>query len=537
MKTKILGIAICLTVLSLSTETNAQPIPATIPDSIAGVGSNVSNINCDALELSIGGNKYTLSTVVWDNVTNGPTESVTVQVQFKGATVAGSGTRRVTIPKAKRPDVMIGNTTNGYYIGVIYENTGTIELRVYQANISPAPSIGLTLTLLTTQVLETRLGTWPHIDGYTDANTTINGAPAVPEFAASWHYNGSSPGITMVGMGVVGNIEPPVTTTVIPWLVWGAPFHSDISAYTDVSTGDKYAAFVWTQSGMATQTELIISRAPVTSSISQEWAPEYNFNPYTLGVPRIESQSQYDNTSGNPEWVVVCPKQTAGGVYQINEYNSLSCQLCGAAQTISTSFSTTNSYTETAISAGTGMSATLGGSGKYNSLYQSIMYAPGTTLVNAANIAATGGSLVMPLFDVNTTALPSPPLGFTTPVAVSSTSNTGNYMMAAWWDGTNVKYKLVYDSIGVGPHYRSTGIDNITTEDIIAVYPNPAGNQISISGIEDAIYIIKNIAGRTVASGIQKDKQPLDITAFAPGSYLIEITKKDKRQTLRFTKH
>ena len=109
--------------------------------------------------------------------------------------------------------------------------------------------------------------------------------------------------------------------------------------------------------------------------------------------------------------------------------------------------------------------------------------------------------------------------------------------MAAWWDGTNVKYKLVYDSIGVGPHYRSTGIDNITTEDIIAVYPNPAGNQISISGIEDAIYIIKNIAGRTVASGIQKDKQPLDITAFAPGSYLIEITKKDKRQTLRFTKH
>jgi hypothetical protein len=536
MKTKILGI-LCLA-LSCTSITQAQPImPATIPDVTAGLGSNVTNINCDALELQLSGNRYTLSAVTWDNVASGPTEYLNMQVTFKGATVAGSISRSIgNLNKGKRPDIMIGHTANGYYIGLIYEISNTIELRVYQATLTTSPSINLALTLLTTQVLETRLGQWPHIDGYTDANTLINGAPTIPEFAASWHYNGSSPGITMVGMGVVGNIEPPISTTVIPWLVWGAEYNSDITAYTDISTGDKCAAFVWTQNGISTQTELIISRAPVTATISQEWAPEYNFNPYILGVPRIESQSQYNNTLGRPEWMVVCPKLTSSGVYEINEYNSLSCQLCGATQTVSTPFGTGNSYTQTAISAGTGMSSMFGGSGKFNSAYQAIMHATGNNIVNADNIVPSGGALFAPYFDVNNSAIPSPPLAFTTPVAVSSTSNTGNYMMAAWWDGTNVKYKLVYDSIGVTPHYRSTAVNNTETLAEVALYPNPATNTISITGIDNSTYVIKDVIGHVIASGVSNEKQAIDISAFAPGNYFVEVNKGDKSSTLRFTK-
>src|SRR5687768_16048616 len=97
MKTKILGI-LCLA-LTCSSITHAQPImPATIPDVTAAAGSNVSNINCDALELLLSGNRYTLATIAWDNVTNGPTEFVTMHVNFRGASVAGTISRTINIP-------------------------------------------------------------------------------------------------------------------------------------------------------------------------------------------------------------------------------------------------------------------------------------------------------------------------------------------------------------------------------------------------------------------------------------------------------
>ena len=57
----------------------------------------------------------------------------------------------------------------------------------------------------------------------------------------------------------------------------------------------------------------------------------------------------------------------------------------------------------------------------------------------------------------------------------------------------------------------------------IAIYPNPADEYITITGIANAAYAITNVTGATVQSGVLTNGEPLFVGSLAAGFYLLQI--------------
>ncbi|OSZ79535.1 hypothetical protein CAP35_15175 [Chitinophagaceae bacterium IBVUCB1] len=84
----------------------------------------------------------------------------------------------------------------------------------------------------------------------------------------------------------------------------------------------------------------------------------------------------------------------------------------------------------------------------------------------------------------------------------------------------------------------ATGIDNVTANNGIAVYPNPASNELTISlqNAANGIILLKDLAGRTlmqqVTDNVQK-KYSLNTSRLAPGTYMIQVQNQQATYTQR----
>jgi hypothetical protein len=71
----------------------------------------------------------------------------------------------------------------------------------------------------------------------------------------------------------------------------------------------------------------------------------------------------------------------------------------------------------------------------------------------------------------------------------------------------------------------------------LRLYPNPAQNSIAIKGLDkDATYVIYDLLGHKLQTGIIATAQQIDISSLPAGHYTMAITKNGKPQTLRFIK-
>lgn len=84
--------------------------------------------------------------------------------------------------------------------------------------------------------------------------------------------------------------------------------------------------------------------------------------------------------------------------------------------------------------------------------------------------------------------------------------------------GINTPAYFAIDNMRYYNYYAS-----IDREDLaVSIYPNPASNQITVSGVEGDLKMIA-MTGKTVYSSQIKDKKIIDVSALEPGIYYVTI--------------
>jgi hypothetical protein len=71
----------------------------------------------------------------------------------------------------------------------------------------------------------------------------------------------------------------------------------------------------------------------------------------------------------------------------------------------------------------------------------------------------------------------------------------------------------------------------------LTTYPNPATNEIKLDGFEgNANFMIQSLTGAIVLQGQVWEQQPIDISRFPAGMYMVSVTPEDKKYTMQQTK-
>ncbi|MBS1740240.1 MAG: T9SS type A sorting domain-containing protein [Bacteroidetes bacterium] len=99
------------------------------------------------------------------------------------------------------------------------------------------------------------------------------------------------------------------------------------------------------------------------------------------------------------------------------------------------------------------------------------------------------------------------------------------------WAPENLEANI--DMLGID--LASTGVEDISEQESLSVYPNPAQGSLSISGMNKGAYQISDMVGKMLLQGSYAGKG-IDISSLSQGVYLIQITTGERKQTLKFVK-
>jgi hypothetical protein len=84
------------------------------------------------------------------------------------------------------------------------------------------------------------------------------------------------------------------------------------------------------------------------------------------------------------------------------------------------------------------------------------------------------------------------------------------------------------------------GVEELTAVSVVhaSLAPNPATDEVTISGIEDNTpYVVSDIAGRVVLTGFVQAKQPIQVVDLKAGFYTLTLNNKNGvSKTLKFIK-
>ncbi len=539
MKTKnlIARLSACLALGLLSHNLQAQPpivYPATMPDLNAGRPTNPQNLNCDMIQFVLGSNQNTFSAIVWDNYPVSGTPSVSIKLDFRGYTGGGiSSPVAIPLANAARPDVAIGITGSQIYLGVTYERNKLAMLNVYPVTFTTSPyNVSLGAPVVCTLSSTGTTATWPHIDAWINPpGVAPYSCYQIPDFVTTWQelsggvYNLKAATRTFAAPLTPGtvNMIPTNATDIV---------NSDVSARVDYNTVTfsriTYMSVVYTKNNgslkdlYASTGQPILTSTPTTLETAQK-----------LEAPRIESRNYLPTGYSAATWMAVCPKLNgSSGLREIRQYDNN-----GGAQNVSATFGATDDYSNAAISGTSG--EPFYGSSVWYHVHGIIANGVGNTRVKMTPITFTGGpgTLAPSYLEVNQTPMTAASPG--TIVAASGSSSTGTHQLAAWYDPTmaipSIMYKISYDSSS-SPHFRATGVSNVTTAGLVTLYPNPTNGDIMLSGIEKADYIVMDAIGRQVSSGIALPGNPIQTAWLPAGNYFLKVSENGRQETLRFVK-
>lgn len=114
--------------------------------------------------------------------------------------------------------------------------------------------------------------------------------------------------------------------------------------------------------------------------------------------------------------------------------------------------------------------------------------------------------------------------------------------------GGNIAYLAIYNYVrdpllitndfnGLGNILAATGVETITAQNNIQLWPNPAQNSLTVSSIAELPYIVTDVTGRNISSGtLLKGENILNVAGFSRGVYFIKVSGSNAGGVYKFVK-
>jgi hypothetical protein len=485
--------------------------------SFTGVGTGVPiyTLNADMLEVPSGH----LTAVVCDLY--GTAE---VSIKIKDESSGNTASTTIAAKVESKPDVVLasipGNTSD-YFLGVVYEDmSGFVVFRTYKIT-----NVGLSTMAITYQTSATLSGTtvgFPHIDMLPDYDNLINGLPSLHRFA-----------ITYSDVGGIkeehGDISAPTVFSAVTSIPGSSSygFGGDIALSFDPVSKKVHEYITYSNNASLMLTELVTSYAAGPyASPSVAGATTLIAGPINTMVPlpRIEAIGTNAIGSGLVPWVVAV--SVGGEVWEYTPMTHFDC---------SVGINTTDRNICQAVTAGPGLPSGNLCNSNYNIGWHNKTYGYLTQVIDATTglISTTYPNYYI----ANTPAVIFPSGDSKIPIAVTSCSNSGNYLFTGFWDGgSNIKYHLKAGIASYKPG-GTTGVNVVDVTNQIKVYPNPVADKMVISGLKIGTFNIINVAGQVIKTGvINQDNYGLDLSALRNGNYVLSLQSIDGYKNFKFIK-
>lgn len=528
--------------------------------------------NCDMIdvgEITWEVRNPKIKAVSWSNWPGGSSISSAV-CGFYVEDYFGNSTT-VNLPNCLHPDIVLANSPQpgsgmaGYQVLVVYykftsssgtpTSTDEMWLDVYDINNVGMPSI--TCNLRTSFQLTSFGNGYPHIDMWTDPVNTVDGFPGLHKFAVTWADNGSTADLNLY-YGEVNDVGTPFCTTVTSLLssIYSSPvpqaFMPDVACVTDNTSGsldmvelvygtrgysDPLVRTNWSDNLMQLEWDLTTSGAvPTVTGPYQNWR---------VFAPRIEAMSQYTGGGHNPpaKWeIATCQFQsTYSEVWGYNDLNGTS------GTNMSSVLSPLYPYPSiwptpligmgAAVGAGVGPSMGTGNIG--NRQYTTGMYPWQHDSVYARDVDVTTGNLITSTacYVMNS---PSSPVVYPWDVnqclSIANSSNSGQDIISAWHNGTDVVYKRSQANTTMAFRMANPMAVGNTANTAKRLYPNPAHDNLNYTGDAGLPFTVTDVTGKVILSGTHSAKG-IDISGLSNGIYLLNTQVEGaKAETIKFTK-
>lgn len=137
-------------------------------------------------------------------------------------------------------------------------------------------------------------------------------------------------------------------------------------------------------------------------------------------------------------------------------------------------------------------------------------------------------------YAVTTSATP-PASG--TPTTDTFAMITGLIPQTTYYTYVRAHIGSVYSNWAAKSFVTPTGIDDISSQQNISLYPNPATDMLTITNMDKAPYVITDLAGRAIIKGTGTGNTTnIQVSSLRPGIYLLHFTGNGKELVTKFSK-
>jgi len=497
------------------------PVPASTPDNPVTSGSMTDsrNVNCDMVYHTNGWGQ--LRAIAYDDYNTNTSYLYLADYVGNTATIA--------IPGAVDIDVVLGDDLSNLgndYIALVVYNSGTTPM-IEKFTITGTGFGPLSATSGGPMPLPVVTGGAsyhpPHIDMYPDPGMTINGIPALHQFAVTW---GEYVPFTGFDAYLVSGDNSSMSLGTPYTVATNTGYWPDVACLWDYSTGSAFAYVAH-----ITGTDIDLWEADLSTTGGTIIASGINAGMPINKSVRIEAMNQYDPGSGFQKYQLAYAAYAGSAVMDMISYNNLTGNTNLSAAGIGLSG---GQNIHPAVSAGPGQIF----SGGYGSENHSICwYNDATPFYYSQAIEAATGNVngtYPDYYEVNQNPTPFIVLdAYYAPIAVSASSNLGkDELLTAWTNNFDIFYKYQGNIL----QYKPTSVQTVTTANY-HLYPNPAASAITIEGANNASYTITDVTGRTLLRGnLANANSTISIESLAKGMYVASITENGKTKELKFVK-
>jgi hypothetical protein len=524
-------------------------LPATHSDNTLTSATAVNTINCDLIDECPGISQY--GVIAWDD-NSGSGVRAYFDVLYNGTSIMGP----IALPAgSEKPDVVIGTKNNillgTYQVGIFYQLGTDVYIDHWKVDITQTPPNQITHISGAPWKLNTNAAGSPHIDqhtdqfnplpicasGYPDIIQDSIAIPATNWYMATWHEYNSTAGVYEVH-SFYGNLtSAPTSLPSTNFKIIASP-----GKFPDVAASWQYYPSGWS-GGPGWIPKAYFTYTTDNTTLGQDlWITEYNMPALSLTTtsletgkdiyaPRIEAQGMMDVSLGSffHLWKVAAAVGPAGDGGTIDG----KIYYPGGSNQIYPSYG--SDIRVPVLAAGSGFMSPVGGRSTFNTYYPFAFYAPYGSHYHMG-AAVYNNLLLSGVWELNSSSIS---LSSPDPYAVglAATNNSGMNLLAAWFDGSNIQYKISEPSNLNSTMWKPTSIENIE-KDNEDVYPNPAREKLTITGIsKTTAYSISDITGRPISSGqLTKANNTIETADLPQGVYIISFMHDGKTQQRKFVK-